>query len=324
MAIHRAITEKEDHRKICDFLERVYIKNKNLHNWLPARWEYTLHFTNPLYQYTKAIDWEDTIHIWEEDGMIVGVVNKEGNENVFIQVDWDYEHIVNEMITWAEEHLALNNELGGTEKKIRVWSHENDINKNEYLRHRGYTRGKNFEYLRWQPLERELPDSELPEGYEIVSLKDGIEVSEKRDIIEKVLESPGLPIEIFKEMERAPLYRKELDLVVINDERKLVSYCTIWFDERSRVGIYEPIGTDPDFQKKGVGEAMIIEGLNRLKDLGAKMAYVDTSRSTSSGLYESTGFSNYHGFYPWNKAFEFITDPDTGERFEVVLEEVVE
>jgi len=67
---------------------------------------------------------------------------------------------------------------------------------------------------------------------------------------------------------------------------------TLWFDPINAVGLFEPVGTHPDFQAKGLGKAVMAEGLRRMKVAGMRTAIVgfDPSNAAALALYTSMGF----------------------------------
>ena len=58
------------------------------------------------------------------------------------------------------------------------------------------------------------------------------------------------------------------------------------------VGLFEPVATHPDFQGKGLGKAVMAEGLRRMKAAGMKRAQVgfDPTNVAALALYTSMGF----------------------------------
>ncbi len=52
------------------------------------------------------------------------------------------------------------------------------------------------------------------------------------------------------------------------------AFCTIWFDDVTRSAYFEPVGTAPQHQRRGLGKAVMCEGLRRLKRMGATLALV--------------------------------------------------
>ena len=291
-----------DHRYICSFLDQVYSINKNQQNWLSARWEYAAYFISPLYHLMGKNEWENSIRIWEiSEGVIVGVVSTEDAENTFIQIHPGYRFIEEDMVMWAEENLAVPADEGNI-KRITIWAHDKDELRKSILTKRGYKKSEDFEYLRWQKLDKEIPNIKLPEGYSILSLADGVDIFNKCETVVKAFNSSGLPIELYRKMQKAPSYRMDLDIVSVYEDNTIFSFCTVWFQEKSRTGMFEPVGTHPDHQRKSLGKAVLIEGLKRLKALGAEIAYVGSGEATSS-FYESAGFINYEPHYPWTKEF---------------------
>jgi predicted N-acetyltransferase YhbS len=102
-------------------------------------------------------------------------------------------------------------------------------------------------------------------------------------------------------IQRDPLYRRDLDLVVVAPNGEMASFTTIWWDEVTKTGAFEPVGTAPEHQRKGLARALMTEGLNRLKQLGAAMAYVSSYGMAAHATYESVGFAKYDRSELWKK-----------------------
>jgi GNAT superfamily N-acetyltransferase len=109
--------------------------------------------------------------------------------------------------------------------------------------------------------------------------------------------------EWYRNVQRAPLYRRDLDLVAVAPGGDFASFCTIWFDDVTRTGVFEPVGTAPAHRRRGLGKALLYEGLRRLKRIGATMAYVGSYSAEAHALYASAGFTQYDLCEEWEKAF---------------------
>ena len=70
------------------------------------------------------------------------------------------------------------------------------------------------------------------------------------------------------------------------------SACTIWFDPVNATGLFEPVGTHPDFQGAGLGKAVMAEGLRRMKAAGMRSAQVgfDPNNAAALALYTAMEF----------------------------------
>jgi len=67
------------------------------------------------------------------------------------------------------------------------------------------------------------------------------------------------------------------------------------------VGAFEPVGTAPEYQRLGLGKAVIHEGLRRLGQLGADMAFVGSGSEEASAFYTSIGFNQCDVSEMWTK-----------------------
>jgi mycothiol synthase len=89
------------------------------------------------------------------------------------------------------------------------------------------------------------------------------------------------------------VYDGERDLFVRSPDGRGTSACGIWFDPVNAVGLFEPVATHPDFQGKGLGKAVMAEGMRRMKAAGMRHAQVgfDPNNNTAAlALYTSMGF----------------------------------
>ena len=88
------------------------------------------------------------------------------------------------------------------------------------------------------------------------------------------------------------VYDGERDLFVRSPDGRGASACGIWFDEVNKVGLFEPVATHPDFQGKGLGKAVMAEGLRRMKAAGMQWAIVgfDPNNAAALALYTAMGF----------------------------------
>lgn len=110
----------------------------------------------------------------------------------------------------------------------------------------------------------------------------------------------------YRRLRAAPVYREELDIVVEAPDGPLVSYCICWVDEATGVGVFEPVGTRPEYTGRGLGRAAIHEGLRRLRDLGMHTALIGTAsvNEPALALYPSCGFEFVEKEVYWVRAVE--------------------
>jgi ribosomal protein S18 acetylase RimI-like enzyme len=91
---------------------------------------------------------------------------------------------------------------------------------------------------------------------------------------------------------RSPVYRPKLDIVAAAPDGRIAAFCIAWLDTTNRVGLFEPVGVHPDFQRRGLGKAVVLEGLRRMQTNGMDQATVCSlwHSPAAQALYESAGF----------------------------------
>ena len=81
----------------------------------------------------------------------------------------------------------------------------------------------------------------------------------------------------------------------------VTSFCIIRYDEELNIGYFEPIGTDVNHRRKGLGYAILNAGLQYLKQAGVSKVYVGSAGDDRRSFYNASGFNNSVAFNPWMK-----------------------
>ena len=302
MIEHRLYSD--DYQLVMRFLREIYRETKTQHCWLPQRWEYAEHLVNPMYLQRGDADWQKSIRIWEDNGLLVGICHKEVGNNAFLQIRPGCECLTDEMLDHAEGAIASSNDEGA--KTLTVWSAESSRHLNERLTARGYTRGDDGNYYNAQYLDKEyLP--QLPEGYTFTSAVEVTDALRRQNAVHKAFhpdedELTEVPV-CFLKMEQAPLFRPELEIMTQYKDGTLTSFCVVWYDEQTGTGMFEPVGTHPHHRKRGIGRAMLLEGLRRLQALGAERAFVESYGDNRKVFYNSADFETFDKDWYWRRTF---------------------
>lgn len=305
LAMRKYQTE-DDFWRIRDFLRQVFLLNDRQElSWHVARFDYwRWHGIENLGDGRL----EQDVFIWESPGgEMAAVLTREGPGDAFLQVHPVFctPELEEEMIAVAEEHLAVPKE---NKREIHVWVNSIDSMSQQILVHRGYQKGSWPEHQRRFRFERQIPDTPIPAGYRVRALGD-VEELPARSWASFRSFHPNDPRENYQgwewyqNIQRIPLYRRDLDIVATTPDGEIASFCTIWYDDVTRSAYYEPVGTVPEHQRRGLGKAVIWAGLRRLQRLGALVAFVGGYSPEANGLYESAGFSRYLLLEPWSRVF---------------------
>lgn len=289
----------KDYSRVGDFLIETYQPGDTFSNWLQPRWEY-MHYHSLINELDLM-----KIGIAEYDGKIVGVVNLEADEKTaYFQVSPGFEHIKADMFDYAEANFRGLSQSTG--KQIRVlYINESDDAFNELAKGRGYEIWPDFaEENSRRLLDKPMPEVKLPEGFSLLCLADELDYHKINRVLWRGFNHPGPPpeeqVQSRKDMLLAPNFRKDLTIVVVAPDGNYVSYCGMWFVPANRVAYVEPLATDPDYQRLGLGKAVVLESVRRVAALGADVAWV------GSGLefYQAIGFEKMFTVYPWVKELD--------------------
>jgi GNAT superfamily N-acetyltransferase len=238
------------------------------------------------------------------------MLNAESKGNSYIQLHPEFrsEELETEMITIAEERLWTVAKDG--KNKVAVWAHEGDPLREGMLESRGFkVRPEATMHDRWMSLDGEVPAPVVPAGFVVRPMGDGAELLE-RCYASGLAFHPDDPdyahdnradVTWYRNIQKAPLYRRDLDIVAVAPDGAVASFCTVWFDDVTLTAACEPVATSPAHQRKGLAKACIREGLRRAREMGATLGFVGSGEEGAHRCYASAGLKDYWVSRQWVK-----------------------
>jgi predicted N-acetyltransferase YhbS len=94
-----------------------------------------------------------------------------------------------------------------------------------------------------------------------------------------------------------PKARRDLKIAVKAPNGDFVAFCGMFFEANNQFAYVEPVATDPDYRRLGLGKAVVLEGIRRCADLGAKEAFVGSDQL----FYQTIGFQKVYNTECWVK-----------------------
>ena len=136
------------------------------------------------------------------------------------------------------------------------------------------------------------PVPPLRPGYRIRTMAGPGEIPARVEVHRAAFVPSRLTVEKYERLFTLPHYRTEDDLVVEAPDGSLAAFAMAWWDEDARVGEFEPVGSHPDHQRRGLARALLTWGLRRYAERGARVVqvYSDATNEASEGLYAAVGF----------------------------------
>jgi len=203
------------------------------------------------------------------------------------------------LFVWAEEQMSrLVGEQGGADLRT-MWVSEHDHDLIAHLEGRGFTCSDYHLVYLQQPLNEEISKPDLPHGYCLRPVA-GEQELEQRALVSHAAFGSSKPIadyiERYLRFMRSPVYKAEWDLVAVAPSGEFAAFCVGWLDEENQLGYFEPVGTHPNFRRRGLAVAVLREGLCRMQVRGLLTASVcvESDNPPAQKLYEALGFRKIH------------------------------
>lgn len=287
----------KDYDRVCEFLLETYTTDWRYRSWLQPRWEF-MHF-HPLLNEAEL----HRIRIWEDSSRIVGVVNYEDKLGyAYFSIHPDYTHLKGAMLDYAEQNLY--GELITGRKGIVAFINDLDDEFKSIAMAKGFEKVEIYPEYRYESeyvIQNPMPEIALLEGYRLKSLQEDNDLDKVNRVLWRGFDHKGEPsgkgLEWRKKMQTAPNFRKDLNIVVEAPNGEFVAYCGMWYDKKNKVAYVEPVATDPDYRRNGLGKAAVLEGIRKCAELGAEIAIV----CSGIAFYEAIGFKRTFACYPCRK-----------------------
>ena len=247
-----------------------------------------------FYTDTPAEVWQSQIRLWIEDDCLIGwtlLSPEEKAFDVYTLPGLRGDRREAEMLARAVEEMSDLDEINNT------WVAEDDEVRISWFEQHGFQKADRHMVHFQRSLSGALNGPPLPEEFSLrTSL--GPEDARLRSVASHAAFGSSRPFEEYwprtLRFMQSPVYVPEHEIFVMapNPEGQVAAYCIIWTDELTKIGHFEPVGTHPDFQRKGLGKCLLFEGLRRLKAEGMTEADVCTNYDNLAAipLYQSVGF----------------------------------
>ena len=294
----RTYRSPQDFELIGSFLVKLYKPMNRDGNWFQAIWEYS--YYHP---------WTDTssfnkIGIWEDDGKIVATIIYDMHKtDMSFCIHPKCQHLKNEMLEYAEVNMSDRDKNG--KRFLRIFISDFDIELEELVKSNAYKHeAKSDRAMSCFVIPNSFTKPTLSEGFKFKSLAEDNDLRKIHRVLHRGFNHPGEPpeneLEDRKKMLSAPNFRADLTIVIEAPNGDFVTYCGMWYDKINRFGYVEPVATDPNYRRKGLGRATVLESIRKCGIEGADVAYVWSDMP----FYLSLGFKKLYTHNCWIKYFD--------------------
>jgi GNAT superfamily N-acetyltransferase len=289
----RTYKSEDDFWQLRNFLREVFLLNDRLeHSWSVSRLDYWRWHLIQTCRVHESV--EQGIMLWENssDQLAAAVTSLGGGEiRLHIQPQMRSAQLQDEMLAWAEEHVSGLDEDGRRYLILPV--DVGDLQLQETLISRGYVKGSGISRKWRRDLDAAVPDAPISAGYVIRSMGGPEEYPARSWASWRAFHSDEGDENYdgdsswYGNLQSAPLYRRDLDLVAEAPEGGIAAFCVIFYDDYTRSAVCVQVGTAAEHWRRGLGKAVILEGMRRLQRLGCTRVFATAYEEPANALYGS-------------------------------------
>jgi GNAT superfamily N-acetyltransferase len=233
--------------------------------------------------------------LWEESGRVVGAALFDcvpGDS--FLMCLPGYEHLRREMLIYARGNMR------GEGGNFRVVIPETDKEYQALAASEGLTSTPDAEHDAALFVGQTKLDYALPAGYRITDMREMYDMYQYGRVLWKGFNHEKNGECAYADALRVPwcgvdgeMKRENVDLSIkiaaVAPDGNFCAYCGMWYEPRAGFAVVEPVATDPDHRMKGLGRAVVLEGIRRTAEMGARLVVVGSSQQ----FYYSIGMRPY-------------------------------
>ncbi|GHO62449.1 mycothiol acetyltransferase [Ktedonobacter sp. SOSP1-52] len=248
------------------------------------------------------------IRLWEDgEGQLLAYANVALPSGFFSflihPMAWETS-IPAEIIVYATEVRTASG-AGEEERDLGTNCRDSDEQRLRYLLQAGFVLEEGEVPVMVRTLADEIPEPKLPAGYRPRHVAGEAETEACVALHRAVFGTQNMTIEQRLSIMCEPDYDPRGDLVIEAPGGMLVAYCIcqVHSEENAQSGrnwgYTDPIGVHPDYQRRGLGKAVLLSGLRYLKARGVDTASFTTSSDNAAmlGLGAAAGFHRLYGYH---------------------------
>jgi GNAT superfamily N-acetyltransferase len=255
----------------------------------------------------EARERQGTVGLWEADGTLIGAMHREGSGgSAFFELDPDYRYLQAEMLDWAEDTLATQ---ADGRSKLELYAFDYDLTRRALFEERGYVMQASGGWTRllrfgtWP-----IPEALLAEPYRLATTGPATAQADAEHMASLLNAAFGrtkhTAAAYLSFMAGSPSFRHDLNLVALAPDGSFAAHVGVNYEPINRFGIFEPVCTHPDHQRRGLARSLMFEGMRRLKALGAISATVETGdMEPANALYRTCGFTEEYRGHDFERSF---------------------
>lgn len=237
----------------------------------------------------------ELVQVWEDDAGIAGIA-------INFLFDTAFQLFVRPAYRGTgAERTMLQSAFETTQRLIRSTGQSNtlvmtdvfscDSIRIKALEQLGFTRYRLWDHITERSLSEPIPEVRLPEGFLIRCAADA-DYPQLASVRNDAFNNDWTAEQYRAMVMHKPGYQPEREIIVVAPDAQIAAFTVIHVDPVNKLGLFEPVGTRPAFQRRGLARAMMLYAMHEMKRQGMQAALVehDATNTAALELYRSIGF----------------------------------
>ncbi len=238
----------------------------------------------------------EIVRLWEDtSGQLVGwaVLGSADSFDYRVMPEVCGTGVEHEVFDWGLRGVLEWRAANGLDARCVVECWDGDDSRKSLLEQPGFSLLGVTGVLLSRALDSPLPPAAPPDGFTVTGLDDRHIDCRAHTQYEAFAPGSRTTPETWRRLMRdAPGYDRALDNIAVGPDDEVAAAALVWLDDERKIGEFEPVGTRPTMQRRGLGRAVMTRGLAKMRERAMETAIVGTNAQNKPAiaLYQSVGF----------------------------------
>ena len=149
----------------------------------------------------------------------------------------------------------------------------------------------------------DVPEPFEPEGFTVRLLSGPEDHAGIDRCLKAAFGREGDGTSILESLATNPVFRPDLSVVAEAANGDIAAYCRGTVDPNAGVGSIDPVATHPDYQRRGLGKAVVLRCFAEQRRLGGKQSFIGSGPEGSAGsrLYRNLNPVSVTSYSEWSR-----------------------
>lgn len=230
--------------------------------------------------------------LWFDDDKPIAWAYVDEFNNLRWELVRQYQELIGiEIVAWGE--TCIRKQLANGETSTLDASCREDYTERiSFLTGYGFRQTEDSTLYMTRPLSKLIPDPVLPQGFRLRPIRGMEEAEAVASTHRAAFGTEYMTVENRLAIMNTSEYDPSLDLLVIAPDGIVAAYCTCSVNAQTQIGFTDPVATHPRYQHMGLARALLLKGMQLLKERGMEFARLGTSGENIAmqKTAESVGF----------------------------------